>query len=74
MKRQSGFLLLENPGEIGRVEKLLTDTFKTPGYIGHYRVADDNELSQLDEFIRIHRIGEVIFLCKRHPRTNPSLI
>lgn len=61
------FLVVGKSAEIERVESLLTETFKTPGYIGHYKVSDEHDLSRLDEFIRIHRIGEVIFCAKDIP-------
>ena len=54
------FLVVGKSDEIGRVQNLLTDTFKTPGFIGRYEVEDENDLSQLDDFIRINQIGEVI--------------
>lgn len=61
------FLVVGKSNEINRVESLLIDTFKTPGYIGKYEVRDANDLSQLDEFIRINKIGEVIFCAKDIP-------
>ncbi|MFM1874538.1 MAG: hypothetical protein RL266_275 [Bacteroidota bacterium] len=61
------FLVVGRSGEISRVENLLKDTFKTPGFIGRYEVSDDTELSKLDEFIRIQNIGEVIFCAKDIP-------
>jgi hypothetical protein len=45
----------------------LKDTFKTPGFIGRYEAADVNDLSQLDDFIRINKVGEVIFCAKDIP-------
>lgn len=53
--------------EISRVENLLKDTFKTPGFIGRYEVESDTDLSKLDEYIRIQKIGEVIFCAKDIP-------
>lgn len=53
--------------EIDRVENLLKDTFKTPGFIGRYEVESDADLSKLDEYIRIQNIGEVIFCAKDIP-------
>ena len=53
--------------EISRVENLLKDTFKTPGFIGRYEVESDAGLSKLDEYIRIQKIGEVIFCAKDIP-------
>ena len=61
------FLVVGKSDEIGRVQNLLTDTFKTPGFIGRYEVEDENDLSQLDDFIRINQIGEVIFCAKDIP-------
>ena len=61
------FLVVGGDEEASRVENLLKDTFKTPGFIGHYLIADDNDLSRLDEFIRIHKVGEVIFCAKDVP-------
>lgn len=53
--------------EISRVETLLKDTFETPGFIGRYEVESDADLSKLDEYIRIQKIGEVIFCAKDIP-------
>lgn len=61
------FLVVGKSNEIQRVESLLTDTFKTPGYIGKYEANEENDLSQLDEFIRVNNIGEVIFCAKDIP-------
>ena len=61
------FLVVGGDEEASRVENLLKDTFKTPGFIGHYLIADGNDLSRLDEFIRIHKVGEVIFCAKDVP-------
>jgi GT2 family glycosyltransferase len=61
------FLVVGKSDEIGRVENLLKDTFKTPGFIGRYEAADVNDLSQLDDFIRINKVGEVIFCAKDIP-------
>jgi GT2 family glycosyltransferase len=61
------FLVVGKSGEISRVQNLLTDTFKTPGFIGRYEVKDENDLSQLDDFIRINQVGEVIFCAKDIP-------
>lgn len=61
------FLVVGRGDEIDRVETLLKDTFKTPGFIGRYAVSDDNDLSKLDDFIRIQNIGEVIFCAKDIP-------
>jgi GT2 family glycosyltransferase len=61
------FLVVGKSDEIERVENLLKDTFKTPGFIGRYEVVDENDLSQLDDFIRINKIGEVIFCAKDIP-------
>lgn len=64
------FLVVGKTNEIQRVVSLLTDTFKTPGFIGSYTIGegeDGTDLSQLDEHIRIHKIGEVIFCAKDIP-------
>ena len=61
------FLVVGKSDEISRVENLLKDTFKTPGFIGRYEVADEHDLSQLDDFIRINKVGEVIFCAKDIP-------
>lgn len=61
------FLVVGKSGEIARVENLLKDTFKTLGFVGRYEVSDENDLSKLDEFIRIQNIGEVIFCAKDIP-------
>lgn len=66
-ERTKRFLVVGKSDEIGRVQNLLTDTFKTPGFIGRYEVEDENDLSQLDDFIRINQIGEVIFCAKDIP-------
>ena len=66
-ERTKRFLVVGKSGEIQRVESLLTDTFKTPGFIGNYTIADENDLSRLDEHIRIHKVGEVIFCAKDIP-------
>lgn len=59
--------LVVGSDEINRVENLLKDTFKTPGFIGRYEVERDADLSKLDEYIRIQNIGEVIFCAKDIP-------
>lgn len=59
--------LVVGSDEINRVENLLKDTFKTPGFIGRYEVESDADLSKLDEYIRIQNIGEVIFCAKDIP-------
>lgn len=61
------FLVVGKSAEIARVENLLKDTFKTLGFVGRYEVSDENDLSKLDEFIRIQNIGEVIFCAKDIP-------
>lgn len=61
------FLVVGKTDEIGRVENLLKDAFKTPGFIGRYEVSDESDLRKLDEFIRIQNIGEVIFCAKDIP-------
>ena len=59
--------LVVGSDEINRVDNLLKDTFKTPGFIGRYEVESDSDLSKLDEYIRIQNIGEVIFCAKDIP-------
>lgn len=61
------FLVVGKTGEIGRVENLLKDTFKTPGFIGRYEVTAESDISNLDDFIRVQNIGEVIFCAKDVP-------
>lgn len=61
------FLVVGRTDEISRVENLLKDTFKTLGFVGRYEITDENDLSKLDEFIRIQNIGEVIFCAKDIP-------
>ena len=61
------FLVVGKSEEIERVESLLKDTFSTPGFVGHYMVDDAADLSRLDDFIRINKVGEVIFCAKDVP-------
>lgn len=66
-EKNKRFLVVGRSEEILRVEALLKDTFVSPGFIGHYEMDALGDLSRLDEFIRIHKIGEVIFCAKDIP-------
>lgn len=66
-EKNKRFLVIGKSDEIIRVESLLKDTFVAPGFIGHYELNDQGDLSRLDEFIRIHKVGEVIFCAKDVP-------
>ncbi|MFT6026102.1 MAG: GT2 family glycosyltransferase [Bacteroidia bacterium] len=61
------FLVVGGSSEVERVESLLKDTFKTPGFVGNYKVENEVDLSTLDDFIRINKVGEVIFCAKDVP-------
>ncbi|MBL4585782.1 MAG: glycosyltransferase [Flavobacteriales bacterium] len=61
------FLVVGKNTEAQRVKQLIRDTFSTPEYIGNYNISEDKTLSRLDEFIRIHKVGEVIFCAKDIP-------
>lgn len=66
-EKNKRFLVVGASEEVDRVEALLKDTFQTPQFIGRLMVTEDSELSQLDDFIRIHKVGEVIFCAKDIP-------
>jgi hypothetical protein len=66
-EKNKRFLVVGSPDEILRVVGLLKDTFVAPGFIGQYELEGQGDLSRLDEFIRIHKIGEVIFCAKDIP-------
>ena len=61
------FLVVGGKDEINRVQSLLKDTFKTPGFVGNYQVEEEVDQSTLDDFIRINKVGEVIFCAKDVP-------
>lgn len=61
------FLVVGRKDEIGRVEGFLKETFSTPGFVGHYELEEEIDLARLDDFIRIHKVGEVIFCAKDVP-------
>jgi len=61
------FLVVGGNAEAKRVEQLINDTFSMPAFIGRLVVSKDGDLSPLDEFIRINRVGEVIFCAKDIP-------
>lgn len=66
-ERTKRFLVVGGSEEVERVEQLIKETFRTPEFIGHFKVSEEEDLSRLDEFIRIHRVGEVIFCAKDIP-------
>ena len=61
------FLVVGGSSEVERVQSLLKDTFKTPGFVGSYKVENEVDQSTLDDFIRINKVGEVIFCAKDVP-------
>jgi len=66
-ERSKRFLVVGGSDEMTRVEGLLKETFRTPQFIGRLEVNEMNDLGRLDDFIRINKVGEVIFCAKDIP-------
>jgi hypothetical protein len=66
-ERSKRFLVVGGAYEIERVKALLKETFRTPQFIGGLEVNEMSDLGRLDDFIRINKVGEVIFCAKDIP-------